>query len=225
MRTGRAIWIAGALGVVAAWMAGGAEKVQVIGRETIEAPQGMWLLVSVPFENVGGDGGALKFGETAIANDLPAGSVVLFWNEDLQRWSGGVKSTRGWAPGEANHELGDGEAFFVRNNGEGALEILGAMPAAATKSRTYKGGALSIMAPMYPVGIRFGDTEVASQMPAGSSALFWDVGKQEWEGGTKSGGGWRETGARMLGVGEGFFILDAAAGELKWEQEKPYARP
>ncbi len=186
-----------------------------------------WQVVSVPFKNPASEDGAFKFGDTEVASELSQGSTVLFWDAEKQEWSGGMKSARGWAWGQGSHVLGCGEAFFVRNGGggEATLTIGGAVPTEASRSRGYEGGGKwSLMAPMYPIPVKFGDTELANQLPQESKMRFWDAGRQEWVEGTKTRKGWEwaaET--HVLGVGEGFFIQSEVPGT--WVQEKPGVMP
>ena len=187
---------------------------------------GQWRVVSVPFQNAASEDGAYKFGDTQMASELPQGSTVLFWDEAGQEWRGGMKSARGWAWGQGSHLLGCGEAFSVRNGGggEATLTVGGEIPAEGVRSRGYAGGGKwSGMAPMYPVPVKFGDTELANVLPGGSKVRFWDAGRQEWVEGTKTGKGWEGVASHVLGVGEGFFIQSGSAGT--WEQAKPRELP
>ena len=195
------------------------------GFATWTVPAGKLQIASVPFVNPSSEDGVFKFGDLEIAQDLPKGSMVLFWNAGSQAWSGGEKSARGWATAQANHALAPGEAFFVRNASDGDVTTtaLGLVPTNATSSVAYAGGgAWTPMACPYPVEVTFGDTELAAQLPQGSTVLFWDVGRQGWSGGAKSARGWAAAQAnRVIAPGEGFFVQSPAAGT--WEADRPYA--
>jgi hypothetical protein len=53
----------------------------------------------------------------------------------------------------------------------------------------------------------FSDTQVANDLPQGSSVLFWSEGDQAWSGGSKTGKGWEAAAANhVLGVGEAFLV-------------------
>ncbi len=186
-----------------------------------------WQVVSVPFKNPASEDGTYMFWDTEVASELLQGSTVLFWDAEKQEWSGGMKSARGWAWGQGSHVLGCGEAFFVRNGGggEATLTIGGAVPTEASRSRGYEGGGKwSLMAPMYPIPVKFGDTMLAIQLPQESKMRFWDAGRQEWVEGTKTAMGWEwAAGGHVLGVGEGFFIQSEVPGT--WVQEKPGVMP
>lgn len=189
-------------------------------------PAGKLQIVSVPFDNMASEEGSYKFGETQIANDLPAKSAVMFWSDTQQAWVAGTKGAKGWSAGDANHVLAPGEAFFVKNTGTEDLEVTaaGEVPSAATLSRSYANGALGIMAYAFPVDVKFGDTELANQLPAKSSVMFWSDDQQAWVAGTKGAKGWSAGDANyVLKAGEGFFIKPA--GEGTWEAEKPYTWP
>ena len=190
-------------------------------------PARKWQIVSMPFRNFHSGDGTYKFGETPVADDLPQGSSVLFWDGEKQAWTGGGKSAKGWAPAQANHVIGTGEAFFVRNNSDADLKVTaaGVLPKEAKLSRSYAGGSVwSVMAPMYPCPVKFGETALENQLPQGSTVQFWDADDQIWSGGNKSGKGWSSGQANhVVEVGEGFFIRTGNEGT--WEHEKPYTWP
>lgn len=219
-----------ALAVVASVVAASAQEVlsaNAVGYVKRAIPAGKLQIVSVPFENIASEAGVYKFGETQIANDLPQGSSVMFWDADSQFWSAGAKGAKGWAAAQANHEIAIGEAFFVKNNSSGDLEVTaaGEVPDATTLQRAYAGGsALSIVAAPYPVDTKFGDTELATQLPQGSSVMFWDTDSQFWSAGAKGAKGWAAAQAnKVVSAGEGFFVRSAAEGT--WEAAKPYTWP
>ena len=219
-----------ALAVVGSVVAASAQEVlsaNAVGYVKRTVPAGKLQIVSIPFDNIASEDGSYKFGETQIAADLPQGSSVMFWNDASQGWSGGSKSAKGWSAGEANHVLVPGEAFFVRNNSDADLEVTaaGEVPADGTLKRAYNGSsALSIVAAPYPVDVTFGETEVASQLPQGSSVMFWNDASQGWSGGAKSAKGWSAGEAnKVIAAGEGFFIR--AGEEGAWEAVKPYTWP
>ena len=188
-------------------------------------PAGKMQLVSIPYRNIASEDGTYKFGETQVANDLPLGSEMLFWDESAQTWNGGTKTVRGWPSAQANHVLGVGEAFFVKNNSGGDLTVTsaGVLPSAATQTRSFAAGKWSAMAVPYPVEVTFGDTELAVQLPQGSTVLFWDVARQKWSGGAKSAArGWAAAQAyHVIAPGEGFFVQSPTAGT--WVAARPYA--
>ncbi len=219
-----------ALAVVGSVVAASAQEVlsaNAVGYVKRAVPAGKLQIVAVPFDNIASETGTYKFGETQIANDLPQGSSVMFWNTESQGWSGGTKSAKGWNAAQANKELAVGEAFFVKNNSGDDLEVTaaGEVPADASLSRSYAGGtALSIVAAPYPVDVKFGDTEIANQLPQGSSVMFWNSDSQGWSGGTKSAKGWNAAQAnKVVSAGEGFFVKTASEGT--WEAVKPYTWP
>ena len=219
-----------ALAVVASVVAASAQEVlsaNAVGYVKRTVPAGGLQIVSVPFDNIASDDGTYKFGETQIANDAPQGSTVMFWDAEKQGWSGGGKSAKGWSAGQANYVLQPGECFFLKNPSSSDLEVTaaGEVPAEAKISRGFAGGgALSVMASAYPVDVKFGDTELANQLPQGSTVMFWDDAKQGWSGGGKSAKGWSAGQANyVVKAGEGFFIKTGTEGT--WEAEKPYTWP
>ena len=60
-----------------------------------------------------------KFGTSSVASNASAGSVVYFWDEALQVWSGGSKSTKGWSPAQSNRVVLAAEGFFLKEAGTG----------------------------------------------------------------------------------------------------------
>ena len=190
--------------------------------------------VSVPYSNPTSEDGLFKFGETGIAQGLPVGSWVLFWDVEKQKWGGGMKSAFGWDPAEFNHVLSIGEGFYVRNVGEKVeVPITGKKPVEACLTRAYAGtNAWSIMAYPYPTEIKFGDTAIAQKLPEGSYVAFWDMDNQCWRGGVKSRkwdssvtnyvNKWGPSEAnRLVKVGEPFFIRNSGASGV-WKVDRPY---
>ncbi len=217
-----------ALAVVGSVVAASAQEVlsaNAVGYVKRTVPAGKLQIVSIPFENIASEDGTYKFGETQIANDLPQGSSVMFWDAEAQVWGGGTKGAKGWGS-YANKEIAVGEAFFLRNNSGADLEVTaaGEVPSAEKQTRAYAGGsALSIAADPYPVDVAFGDTELSGQLPQGASVMFWDADNQVWGGGTKGAKGWGSYANKVISAGEGFFIKTASEGT--WEAAKPYTWP
>jgi hypothetical protein len=79
-----------------------------------------WSLMAYPYPV------AVKFGETELANVLPQGSSVKFWDAAAQAWTGPSKKTaRGWPGAAANRELRVGEAFVIQSPSEGTWKAVG----------------------------------------------------------------------------------------------------
>ncbi|MBR4190046.1 MAG: hypothetical protein IKQ55_08815 [Kiritimatiellae bacterium] len=219
-----------ALAVVGSVVAASAQEVlsaNAVGYVKRTIPAGGLQIVSIPFDNIASEDGSYKFADTQIANDLPQGSSVMFWDAEKQGWSAGGKGAKGWSAAQANYVISAGESFFVKNATSGELEVTaaGEVPSATTISRAYAGGgALSVMANTYPVDTKFADTELANQLPQGSSVMFWDTEKQGWSAGGKGAKGWSAAQANyVVKAGEGFFIK--AGTEGTWEAVKPYTWP
>ena len=199
----------------------------VFGVAKIAIPAGKKQAMSVPFNNPSNADGLFRFGETDIAKALPQGSVVYFWDEEKQTWNGGMKSSFGWDPAEANHVLAPGEGFCVLNGGNEEVDVIiaGEVPSDWQLSRPYLGNNdLRVMAEPYPVVRKFGDTELASQVWQGTSVLFWDANGQGWNSGQKGAKGWTAASSNhVLAVGEAFFIKPPWEGV--WGASKPYSWP
>lgn len=207
------------------------------GETVLSIPADGVASVSVPYRNPADADGMFRFGETGIAQGLPEGSVVFFWDGERQKWGGGMKSAFGWEPAEANRVLAVGEGFCVRNGGTEALEVAagGEIPPDECLVCAYRGGgAWTLMAYPYPDGgdegdgsIRFGETDLAGQLPSGAQVRFWDANSQSWSGGTKSAKGWSASlSQRVIGMGEAFFIRSGLGDDDgEWVVEKPYEWP
>jgi hypothetical protein len=190
-------------------------------------PAGKLQIVSIPFENISSEDGSYKFGDTQIANDLVKGDTVMFWYPESQTWSGGSKGAKGWSVGISNYPVKVGEAFFIKNNASGDIEVTaaGEVPSDETLQRSYAGGsALSAVASAYPVDVKFGDTELANQLVKGDTVMFWYPESQTWSGGSKGAKGWSVGISNyVVRAGEGFFVKPASEGT--WEAAKPYTWP
>ena len=64
-----------------------------------------------------------QFGKSTVASNAPTGSVVYFWDEALQVWSGGPKSAapKYWAPAQSNRVVLAAEGFFLKQPGSAAV--------------------------------------------------------------------------------------------------------
>ena len=58
-----------------------------------------------------------KFGESSLALNASVNSVVYFWDEALQVWSGGGKSSKGWGGAQSNRVVLAAEGFFLKEFG------------------------------------------------------------------------------------------------------------
>lgn len=58
------------------------------------------------------------FGTSSVASNASVDSVVYFWDQDLQSWLAGAKSTKGWGA-FATREVQAGEGFFLQEVGAG----------------------------------------------------------------------------------------------------------
>ena len=83
-------------------------------------------------------------------------------------------------------------------------------------------------------GFRFGETQMARDLPVGSVVYFWDGERQSWNGGMKSAFGWDPAeGNHVLQPGEGICVLNptdadvevVVAGEVPSDSSliRPYA--
>lgn len=219
-----------ALAVVGSVVAASAQEVlsaNAVGYVKRTIPAGGYQIVTIPFDNIASEDGSYKFGETQVANDLPVGAGVMFWNAESQVWAGGTKNAKGWPAAQANRSLAVGEAFFVKNATGEDIEVTaaGEVPSETQSTRSIAGGGnFTIAADPYPVDVKFGDTELANTLPVGAGVMFWNAESQVWAGGNKNAKGWPAAQAnRIVSAGEGFFIKSAT--ESAWEAVKPYTWP
>jgi hypothetical protein len=68
-----------------------------------------------------------KFGESDIAKNATVGSSVFFWDMNIQGWSGGLKSGKGWQAAQSNYVVSAGEGFFLKE-AEGVTTITTVKP-------------------------------------------------------------------------------------------------
>ena len=55
-----------------------------------------------------------KFGTSSVASNAGVGAFVYFWDEALQVWSGGGKSSKGWGGAQSNRVVLAAEGFFLK---------------------------------------------------------------------------------------------------------------
>jgi len=191
-------------------------------------PEGKLACVTIPLHSL--TDGTNVFGRTTLAQQLPAGSVVYFWNPDTQGWSGGMKSTKGWSPAQSNRVVVAGEGIFLKSPAAQTTAIpitfAGEVPSEATLSRAVVGGnAIATVGNPYPSDFKFGTSSLASNAAAGSIVYFWNLETQGWSGGMKSTKGWSPAQSnRVVAATEAFFMREAGSG-LVWSPEKPYTWP
>lgn len=191
-------------------------------------PEGKMTCVTIPLHSL--TDGTNVFGRTTLAQQMPAGSVVFFWNPETQVWGGGMKSTKGWSSGLSNRVVVAGEGFFLKSPTDQTTDIpitfAGEVPSEATLSRAVAGGnALTTVGNPYPADFLFGTSTLASNAPAGSVVFFWNPTNQTWGGGMKSTKGWSSgISNRVVAATEAFFMKEAGSG-LVWSPEKPYTWP
>lgn len=226
------LWILVAGALAASVIAATAQEVlsaNAVGyiKKTLPAG-GKLVAMSIPLNNM--NEAENVFGRTSVAAEAPAGSWVYFWDEVLQVWSPGGKSTKGWGGAQSNRVVAAGEAFFLQGPTASVdpveITITGEVPADAELTRVMAGGnALSAIANPYPVDFKFGESSLAINATAGSWVYFWDEALQVWSPGGKSTKGWGGAQSnRVVVAAEGFFMQEASS-VTDWDQTKPYTWP
>ena len=231
----KTMWIAIAGALAVSVLAASAQE--VLSANTIGyikkqlPPGGKMISLTVPLFSM--TEGSNVFGRTSFAQEAPNGSGVYFWNESLQTWGGGTKSTKGtWAPAQSNYVIKAGEGFFLKSptNSVVATEITiaGEVPALASQTRSVAGAAsLGTVGNPYPADFKFGESVLAKNAANGSWVYFWDETLQTWGGGSKSTkGAWAPLQSNyVVKATEGFFLKTSNATSWVWTNAKPYTWP
>jgi hypothetical protein len=69
------------------------------------------------------------FGQTALAAQSPANSMVYFWDPTNRVFSGSSKSLKGWMSAASNRVIKAGEGFFFKTPAGGAeLNVVEPLP-------------------------------------------------------------------------------------------------
>ena len=228
------LWIAIAGALALAVVAATAQEVlsaNAVGyiKRTVPANGGLevisYALNPMPYS------GITYFTNTAVASEMPNGSVAYFWNPATQRWLGSQKSGKGvWGPEALAKTLLPGEMFFLKTPaGSAAVDvtITGEVPDDETLERAVIGsGNNAALGNPYPVDMAFTNLDVAKRAANGSVAYFWNPGTGRWLGSQKSGKGvWGpEALAKTVLAGEGFFLKDLNPPSV-WTNVKPYTWP
>ena len=226
----KTVWFLMAAALIAGVVAASAQEVlsqNAVGyiKKTLPAG-GKFVSLSIPLDSMTNTN--IVFGETSVAAEAPAGTVVYFWDPVQQSWLAGGKSTKGWGA-FANRVIEPGEGFLMKSPPASTepidVTITGEVPADAMLSRGVPGGnAFGSLANPYPVDFTFGTSAVASNAPAGTVVYFWDAVQQSWLAGGKSTKGWGAFANREVPAGEGF-LMRAPGGVLIWDLVKPYTWP
>jgi hypothetical protein len=221
------ILLASALVLAIAVSAAVAQEVlsqNAVGYIKVPTIAGKFISVAQPLNNMGKVEN--KFGETSIAQELPQGSIVSFWDPVNQNWGGGLKSAKGWGGSEFNRVIAAGEGFFIKSPTNGEVTITGEVPDEPSLDRVIPGNkAFGSIANPYPVDFKFGESDTAKNASQGSIVSFWDVVAQNWSGGIKGGKGWQTAeSSKVVAAGEGFFLKEAA-GVTTITTKKPYTWP
>lgn len=185
---------------------------------------GALTCISLPLNSM--QAGEWTFGDTGLADALPVGSKVYFW--DGTGWSPSTKSplSKQFPAAILAKEIKQGEGIFIKQPAGAAAQeiaIVGELPTDATATNAITGGGNLDMtsATFYPVDVVFGDTELASKLPAGSKVYFWDG--EGWSPATKSplSKQWPTTIlTKEIKIGEAIFVKSATAMDIV--EECPY---
>ena len=192
---------------------------------------GMWAAGAVPSTNGMGEArNTSSTGDMAVLDVNPAGGATLRFAADADmeyelQWASSPMADdwrilESWMPGTNGEaavavELPESSGIFriaARSTGEQGGGIF-SFNAVGYATFTIPAGCLRIVSvPYRNLGnldgrFRFGETELASQLPVGSVVYFWNEGNQKWGGGMKSAFGWDPAEANhVLMPGEGILV-------------------
>jgi len=205
------ILLASALVLAIAVSAAVAQEVlsqNAVGYIKVPTLAGKFVAVAQPLNNMGKVEN--KFGETSIAQELPQGSWVYFWDTTIQGWGGGLKGAKGWQAAQSNYVVSAGEGFFIKSPQNGEVTITGEVPDEPSLARTIPGNmAFGTLANPYPVDFKFGESDAAKNATQGSWVYFWSIDGQGWSGGLKGAKGWQAAQSNyVVSAGEGFFLKE-----------------
>ncbi len=194
-------------------------------------PGGKMICLNLPLDSM--SEASNVFGRTSIAQEVPNGTTVSFWDESKQTWDKGLKNSKGvWTPASSNYTIKVGESFFLMSPTNSAqpieLTIAGEVPAAATSVRQIAGNSrLGTVGNPYPTSFKFGDSDLAKYAANGSTVSFWDEDKQTWDKGLKNSKGvWPPASSNyVVKPTEGFFLQAGNATSWTWTNAKPYTWP
>lgn len=190
------------------------------------------------------DTASVVFTNTSIAQEMPVGSLVYFWNTvGGGSWAQGQKTQKlpsppTWNGSAVGKSLTAGESFFLKTPATQLVEVVvtvaGEVPADTTIPVTIlPSNNLTAVGNPYPVEVVFTNTDLASNVPVNSIAYFWNpAGAGSWNQGQKtqklpSPPTWNGAAVgKTLTAGEGFFIkVPTNSPGLTWNEVKPYTWP
>lgn len=182
-------------------------------------PQGQQICISMPL-NPSPDNPDNIWGKTSLATQVEPGSKVYFWDDQTQQWTPFTRMASGrWNATASNRVMQPGEAIFLQSpasaTSDHVVSFIGELSQEDTESLTVSGGnALNARGySMYPVGNKFGNVALATNVTPGSKVYFWSVDGQNWQPYTRMASGrWNATASNhVVNVGDGIFIQDAGS--------------
>ena len=195
-------------------------------------PGGQMICVSMPL-NPPPDATDNIWGKTSLATQLQPGSMVYFWDDVGQGWTGYSKLGSGrWSAAASNRVMVPGEAIFLKSPATATVDhvvsYIGELSTdetsdlSLTAASTLNARGYS-MYPVAPASGVFGDTYIATNVTAGSAVYFWDTEGQGWSGYSRLGSGrWNAAASNHpVQVGDGIFIKDSGSSRII-EEPRPF---
>ena len=203
-----------------------AYSANAVGVVKYEIPaEGGFTCITLPLEPIGG-GDAWLWSETTLAQQLPNGSYVYFWDSINSKWEPSWKFKNKWQGLGQTQTVAVGEAIFIRSATTAAaqqISLLGELPTDPTMPLTVTGSSNfdTIGVTPYPVEVPFASSALASNLPNNSYVYFWQNNK--WEPSWKFKNKWQGLGASWTNkVGQGMFVRSAATAPTTINITRPF---
>ena len=183
----------------------------IVGYGKVNAVGGELTLVALNF-----DTGGLALND--LFSDLPSGSAIHVWDKASGAYVSSNKGRAGFSP---NTILSVGDAFWIQAGGSGTTEIVlpGEVNTDAVNSTTIAAG-IEATGYFYPVAVAFGDTDLASTLPSGSTIHIWDDSTSSYKSYNKGRAGWGTGATEVIGVSQGFWVQ--APSSVSWDETRPF---
>ena len=181
----------------------------IVGYAKVQAVGGHLTLVALNF-----DTGGLTLDD--LFGNLPSGSAVHLWDKSAGIYRTSNLGRGGFSP---NLVLQMGDACWIEAAGTGTNEIILSGDVLMDETNTVAVSAgIEGTGYFYPVATRWGDTDLAAQLPSGSRFHVWNgTGYDSY---TKGRGGWGTGDNATIDVAQGFWV-EAAAG-FTWSEVRPF---
>jgi hypothetical protein len=177
-------------------------------------------MVSLDFESLSG----APFTVTnLIGNQLPSGSAVFIWDALASAYKGEVRTRSGWNPG--TNVINRTQGMFIQSAAETSVYFMGEVPDRFTAGTTTVANVtgVNMYGFPYPVDVQWTNTFLAKNGQTGDGLFIWDIGTQGYIGYVRTRSGWIGAESVVIKPGQAFWFQ--TAGNLNWQEVKPYTWP